>query len=337
MLKVHLELRENMDIISYKKKIFEIKTEKEFNNLALTLFQYQYFYNPIYKQYIDLNNIQIGHIKTYHQIPCLPIELFRNKKIITKNKKSETIFISSGTTSNQKSKHYIGDLELYKRTILNGFNMFFGNPSDYVFFCLIPDFNKNPHSSLSFMCSELIAISKHRDSGFFLEKKEELINNIKQCQQKKIKFILFGLSFEVLDFAKKSNLTLEGGVVIQTGGTKKKHKHIIREELNEKLKSIFRVDTIYSEYGMAELLSQSYSKKDFFQPPPWKKILIRDKTNPMNIIGENKRGCINVIDLANIHSCGFIATNDLGQINTSGFDIIGRAQNATQKGCSLMT
>ena len=326
-----------MDTLSYKKKIFEIKTEKDFNSLSLTLFKYQYIHNPIYKQYIDLNGIQVNNINTYHQIPCLPIELFRNKKIITKNKNSETVFISSGTTSNKKSKHYIGDLEIYKRSILSGFDFFFGNPTDYVFFCLIPDFKTNPNSSLSFMSSQLITASKNDKSGFYIGKRKELIKNIKQSQQEKKKFILFGLCFEILEFAKTSNLMLDGGVVIQTGGNKRKQEYIIQEELNEKLKSIFGIDTICSEYGMAELLSQSYYKKDYFKSPPWKKILIRDKTNPMKIIEDNKRGCINVIDLANIHSCGFIATNDLGQINSHGFNIIGRAQNATQKGCSLMT
>jgi len=326
-----------MDIASYTKKIFEIKTEKDFNNLALTLFKYQYIHNPIYKQYISLNGIQVDSIKKYNQIPCLPIELFRNKKIITKKRNSETVFISSGTTSEKKSKHYIGDLNIYEKSILNGFNLFFGDPTDYVFFCLIPDFNENPNSSLAFMCSQLINVSKNGKSGFYLQKRRKLIQNIKQCQQEKKKFILFGLSFEILDFAEKSNLMLDGGIVIQTGGNKRNQRQLIQEELNEKLKSIFCIDNICSEYGMAELLSQSYYQKDRFQSPPWKKILIRDKTNPMRIIGENKRGCINVIDLANIYSCGFIATNDLGQINSDGFNIIGRAQNATQKGCSLMT
>jgi len=326
-----------MDITSYKKKIFKIKTDDEFNVFALNLFEYQYHHNPIYRKYVDLNHIPIGSINKYQDIPFLPIELFRNNKIITANKASETTFISSGTTSLEKSKHHIGDLEIYRKSLLNCFHFFFGDPGNYVFFCLIPEFEKNPHSSLSFMCSQLIEASNSSKSGFYIKNTQELIIHIKQCQKEKKKFILFGLSFEILDFSEKNNILLNGGIVIETGGNKRKQEHIPQEELHKRLKYRFGLDTICSEYGMAELLSQSYYKNDFFQSPPWKKILIRDKTQPFKIIAPNKRGCINIIDLANIYSCGFIASNDLGYITDNGFKIIGRAQNATQKGCSLMT
>tara|TARA_B100000530_G_scaffold88234_1_gene53635 strand:- start:700 stop:1680 length:981 start_codon:yes stop_codon:yes gene_type:complete len=326
-----------MDIPHYTKKIFEIKTEDEFNNLSLRLFNYQYHNNSIYKQYIDLNNINIANITHYLEIPFLPIELFRTHKIILDNKKIDTFFMSSGTTNYEKSRHYISDISIYKESILKSFKLFVGNPKDFVFFCLVPDFPNHPNSSLSFMCNELIEISGDSSSGFYLRKDRDLSFEIKECQNNNKKFIILGLSFEILSFAENNNINLSGGYVIQTGGTKKKDQHMIQEDLHNKLKNLLKIEKVYSEYGMAELLSQSYYLDNCFQSPPWKKIIIRDKTNPFRIIQSNKRGCINIIDLANIYSCSFIATNDLGHVTETGFNILGRAQYATEKGCSLMT
>mgnify|MGYP001189352774 CR=1 FL=1 len=326
-----------MDITHYTKKIFEIKTEEEFNDLSLSIFNYQYNNNSIYKKYIDLNNININNITHYLEIPFLPIELFRTQKIILDNTKFDTFFMSSGTTNHEKSRHYISDISIYKKSILKSFELFIGDPKDFVFLCLVPDFKNHPNSSLSFMCNELIKISSDSASGFYLRKDEELSFQIKQCQNKNKRFILLGLSFEILSFAENSNINLNGGHVIQTGGTKKKEQHMIQEDLHNRLQNLFNIEKVYSEYGMAELLSQSYYIDNCFQSPPWKKIIIRDKTNPFKIIQSNKRGCINIIDLANIYSCGFIATNDLGYVNQTGFNILGRSQYATEKGCSLMT
>jgi len=326
-----------MNIKNYIKNIFKIKNEDEFNKFALSLFHYQYVNNKIYNQYINLIKSDVSNIKDYTHIPFLPIELFRTQKIISTVDTVQNIFISSGTTNNQRSKHHIVSLEIYKTSIFNCFHFFWGNPKEFVFFCLVPDLHNNPHSSLSFMCSELINCSNNSKSGFYLKNKKTLLSNIAECQKKKQKFILFGLGFEILKFANKNNIALNGGVVIETGGTKKNKKRIVREDLHRRLQSLLKVKNIYSEYGMAELLSQSYyMKDDCFQSPPWKKILIRDKTNPFKIIGNNNRGCINIIDLANIYSCGFIATNDLGHLNNSGFNIIGRSQNSVERGCNLM-
>ena len=327
-----------MDTQNYIKKIFEIKTESDFNNLALKVFQYQYQNNPIYNQYINLIGYNVDNITDYHQIPFIPIELFRTQIVTSIDKNPEIIFLSSGTTTDIKSKHHVMNLDIYKKSILNCFKLFFGDPKEFVFFCLVPNFKINKNSSLSFMCSELIIKSQNLKSGFYLNRSDELISNIKLCQKKKKKFILFGLSFEILNFAEESKITLNGGYVIQTGGTKKNTKYIIQEDLHDRLKSLFNTEHIYSEYGMAELLSQSYYLNNHcFESPPWKKILIRDKRNPLKIIHEKNRGCINIIDLANINSCSFVATNDLGCLTNTGFNVFGRAQNASARGCNLMT
>tara|TARA_B100000902_G_scaffold396419_1_gene457357 strand:- start:1042 stop:2019 length:978 start_codon:yes stop_codon:yes gene_type:complete len=322
--------------LNYLKNIFQIQTENQFNELALKLFTHQYKNNPVYSKYIHLLNYNIENIKEYTQIPFLPIEFFKSHKIILRDKKHETIFLSSGTTNNIQSKHYIVDLNIYRQSILNNFQIFFGSPNEFIFFCLTPDYKNYPNSSLSFMSNELIKKSGNNLSGFYLNKEDELLKKISKCQIEKRKFILFGLSFEILNFAEKHKPSLEGGIVIQTGGTKKNNKHLLQEELHLKLKLLFNIDSIYSEYGMAELLSQSYFIKDEFETPPWKKIIIRDKINPIKIEKKNKRGCINIIDLANIHTCAFIATNDFGYLTNNGFNIVGRAQNASERGCNLM-
>ena len=319
-----------------KNKIFEIKTSEEFNDIAIDLFEYQYNNNPVYNRYVNLCGFKTNNIQAYYEIPFLPIELFRTKKIITGSNPIETVFFSSGTTNKERSKHYIQNLDIYKKSIARSFQKFVGDPKEYSFLCLIPDFENNPNSSLAFMASELISLSQQNHSGFYLNREKKLISTIKLLEEKNKKFILFGLSFALLDFAEKYTLNLEKGIVIETGGTKKQKKHIVQQELHKKLKLLFNTTKVYSEYGMAELLSQSYHRDNCFESPPWKKIIIRDKTNPFKILKDKKRGCINIIDLANINSCSFIATNDVGYLNSSGFNIIGRSQNASERGCNLM-
>ena len=326
-----------MNIQKYIKKIFLINDEAKFNEYALQLFHYQYKENEIYNNYVNLIYNSISSIRTYHEIPFLPIELFRSKKIKTKHIKHQAIFHSSGTTKSEKSKHYIGDVDIYKKSILKNFKSSIGDPEEFVFFCLVPDFKKNPNSSLAFMCNELIIKSNHSKSGFYIGNEEEMKQAILNCQNKKEKFILFGLSFEILKFAKKHQLNLKKGLVIETGGSKKGDQNIIKDELHHQLKYYFKIKNIYSEYGMAELLSQSYyTQHNCFTSPPWKKILIRDKRNPLKINQNHARGSINVIDLANIYSCGFIATNDFGYTTKKGFNIVGRNMNANARGCNLM-
>ena len=327
-----------MNTQNYIKKIFSIDTESKFNDYALQLFHYQYKKIEIYNNYVNLICNNINEINTYYDIPFLPIELFRTKKIKAQNTKHQTIFHSSGTTNSEKSKHYIIDLEIYKKSIVTSFNSHIGKPENFVFFCLVPDSTKNPHSSLSFMCNEFIIKSKYSKSGFYIGHEDEMKSAILDCQNKKEKFIVFGLSIEILKFAEKYKLPLKNGLVIETGGAKKGSQNIIKEELYNRLKHLFKIKNIYSEYGMAELLSQSYcTESNYFKPPPWKKILIREKRNPLKINKNHTRGPINIIDLANVYSCGFIATNDFGYTTQKGFNIVGRNQNAIARGCNLMT
>ena len=326
-----------MEINNYIKNIFRIKNETDFNEYALKLYLYQSQHNPIYKKYLKL----IKHktpIKTYQKIPFLPIEFFKTKNIITSGKTPKITFLSSGTTTSIRAKHLVVDINIYKKSILNCFKLFFGNIKKYTILCLVPEFEDNQNSSLAFMCQELIQKSNKKSSGVFIKKYVKLKNTIQELERKKETYILFGLSMEILEFSKYCNIKLEYGTIIETGGNKRNTRKIIKEQLHQELKSNFNTQNICSEYGMAELLSQSYylHHNNGFQSPPWKKILIRDKTNPFKIIQDGKRGYINIIDLANIYSCGFIATNDLGDTQKSRFNILGRAQNATERGCNLM-
>tara|TARA_Y100000766_G_C18875059_1_gene590352 strand:+ start:111 stop:1094 length:984 start_codon:yes stop_codon:yes gene_type:complete len=326
-----------MDINNYIKNIFRIKGPDEFNDHAIQLFKYQYKCNNLYQKYINLLGYDVSKIKHYESIPFLPIDFFRTTKITTSQTNHQAVFFSSGSTNSMKSKHYVLNLEIYKESILSSFKLFFDHPNKFTILCMVPSFKENPNSSLAFMCNELIKKSQNEKSGFYLNKKNRLKNIILSCEKAKQKYILFGLSFELLQFAKESSIALENGIIIETGGTKKNQTRIIKETLHQQLKLHFKSANINSEYGMAELLSQSYClDNQIFYSPPWKKVLIRDKTNPLKIINDNQRGCINIIDLANIYSCGFIATNDLGYSYNGGFNIIGRNQNSTQRGCNLM-
>ena len=326
-----------MDTENYIKKIFKIVNDNDFNTLALELFLYQYKYNEVYQKYVNLIKYDVNKIAYYTDIPFLPIELFKTKKIISKYSDFNKVFHSSGTTVNIKSKHYIVDEKIYQDSIINSFKLFFGNPNKYVFLCLVPSTQEEPNSSLSYMCDELITASTKEESGFYLNQDKAIIDTIYKCKKKNQAIILIGLSFAILNFAENNKIDLNNEIVIETGGMKNKRASIVRPELHKRLKSLLNMNKIYSEYSMTELLSQSYfCNESYFKTPPWKKILIRDKNNPLRLNSNNNRGCINIIDLANLHTCGFIATNDLGIINKDGFDVLGRAQNASERGCNLM-
>ncbi len=326
-----------MNTKNYIKKIFQISTEAEFNLAALELFNYQYKYNTIYHQYVNMLSNNIKEIKQYSQIPFLPIDFFKSHDVIIKDTKPKAVFYSSGTTNNKKSKHYVVDLNIYKKSIISSFKLLIGDPKKFSILCLVPTLQNKPNSSLAYMCNELINLSGNEFSGFYISKKQELKSVIQKCEEIGQKFILFGLSSEILKFSKDNNALFKNGIIIETGGNKIHGEHIIREELHNRLAKKFGKDKIYSEYGMAELLSQSYYvNNNGFVCPPWKKILIRDKNNPLKILKTPQRGCINIIDLANIYSCGFIATNDAGNLKKNSFNIIGRIKNSTERGCNLM-
>tara|TARA_B100001250_G_scaffold13047_2_gene11417 strand:+ start:3400 stop:4368 length:969 start_codon:yes stop_codon:yes gene_type:complete len=317
-------------------KIFSIQKKEQFEKLALEMFDYQMKNNQTYAQYATLL-LKGNRPKNIIEIPFLPIHFFKTKKIICKERDVEQIFLSSGTLGEQ-SKHLISDIEIYKKSFTTSFNLFYGDTTQYCILSLLPNYREREGSSLIYMIDDLIKKSNNKNSGFYLNKYEKLAKMLTELEAKEQKTILFGVSYALLDLANQFPQKLKNTIIIETGGMKGKRKEMLKEELHNKLKSAFSLLKIHSEYGMTELLSQSYSKGDgIFQPPPWKRILIRDIKDPLSIIGDNKIGGINIIDLANIYSCPFIATEDIGKrFENTTFKISGRLDNSELRGCNLL-
>lgn len=317
-------------------KIMAIKSESDFEEMSLKLFDYQMENNLIYAPYAAL--ILKGKIPTnIYEIPFLPIDFFKQEQIICQGKGVEEVFLSSGTTGDQ-SRHLVSDLSIYQKSFTKSFELFYGEITDYCILSLLPNYREREGSSLIYMVDELIRKSEHEKSGFYLNDYEGLSETIAELEKKKQKTILIGVSYALLDLAENFPQILEYTTIIETGGTKGKRKEFLKEELHKILKNSFGLQNIHSEYGMTELLSQSYSKgKGIFKSPPWKKVLIRDTNDPLSIIGEHKTGGINIIDLANIYSCPFIATQDLGKTYDDGsFSVLGRFDNSDVRGCNLL-
>ena len=317
-------------------QIFNINSEQDFEKLTLEIFDFQMENNLIYAPYAAL--ILKGKIPTnIYEIPFLPIEFFKNQQLICNGQKIEEIFLSSGTTGDQ-SRHLVSDLSIYQKSFTKSFELFYGEITDYCILSLLPNYREREGSSLIYMVDELIRKSEHEKSGFYLNDYEGLSETIAELEKKKQKTILIGVSYALLDLAENFPQILEYTTIIETGGTKGKRKEFLKEELHKILKNSFGLQNIHSEYGMTELLSQSYSKgKGIFKSPPWKKVLIRDTNDPLSIIGEHKTGGINIIDLANIYSCPFIATQDLGKTYDDGsFSVLGRFDNSDVRGCNLL-
>ena len=319
-----------------QKEIFDIKNDAEFEMLALSIFDYQMESNSIYAPYAALilkgkapNNI--------FEIPFLPISFFKTEQIICQGRAVEEVFLSSGTTGDQ-SKHLVSDISLYRESYLKAFELFYGDITQYCILSLLPNYREREGSSLIYMVDDLISKSKHEQSGFYLNDYESLSMRLQKLEKEGQKTILFGVSYALLDLAEQFPQKLEHTLIIETGGTKGKRKEMLKEELHQNLKAAFSLDVIHSEYGMSELLSQSYSNGEgIFKSPPWKKVLIRDTNDPLSIIGDNKTGGINIIDLANIYSCPFIATQDLGKTFENGtFTVLGRFDNSDLRGCNLL-
>ncbi len=319
-----------------QKEIFDIKNDAEFEMLALSIFDYQMESNSIYAPYAALilkgkapNNI--------FEIPFLPISFFKTEQIICQGRAVEEVFLSSGTTGDQ-SKHLVSDISLYRESYLKAFELFYGDITQYCILSLLPNYREREGSSLIYMVDDLISKSKHEQSGFYLNDYESLSMRLQKLEKEGQKTILFGVSYALLDLAEQFPQKLEHTLIIETGGTKGKRKEMLKEELHQNLKAAFSLEVIHSEYGMSELLSQSYSNGEgIFKSPPWKKVLIRDTNDPLSIIGDNKTGGINVIDLANIYSCPFIATQDLGKTFEDGtFIVLGRFDNSDLRGCNLL-
>lgn len=320
-------------------QIFNIAHPEEFENLALQVFQYQLEQNEVYCAFVSKVTKNIDEIKHSWQIPFIPIELFKSHEVVCGSiYKPEIVFTSSGTSGQQTSRHIVKDLLLYENSFAKSFELFFEKPEQYIILALLPSYLEREGSSLIYMTERLIAKSKHPESGFYLDEYEKLQLLLNQLKKENKKVLLLGVTYALLDLAEKYLINFPDLIVMETGGMKGKRKEMVREELHETLKKGFGVNKIYSEYGMTELLSQAYSKSEgVFQTPPWMKVLIRDTNDPLSLLPEGKTGGINVIDLANIHSCSFIATQDLGKVQQDGtFEVLGRFDNSDVRGCNLM-
>ena len=320
-------------------RIFNIKDQSTFLDAALEVFNYQYDNNTIYLAFIKALGKNRDSVKTFEDIPFLPVEFFRNHKIVTGDLPVEVIFESSGTTGVVPGKHFVNDLSLYEESFLKAFRLFYGDPREYAILALLPSYTEREGSSLVYMADKLIKLSRNAHSGFYKGNNEGLIQKIKDVKKKRQKIFLLGVSFALLDLAEECSPDLSGIIVMETGGMKGRRKEITRQELHSVLKSKLNVSSIHSEFGMTELMSQAYSKANgIFYSPPWMKVVLRDPQDPLSLFTEtNKTGGINIIDLANINSCSFISTGDLGRIHDDGgFEVLGRFDNSDIRGCNLM-
>jgi len=326
------------DDMSFKKKIFDIKSHSEFQKLALTVFKYQFENNRVYRSFCDLLYKHPSDVTNIQQIPFLPIQFFKSHTVIANSDTIDITFSSSGTTGAVTSKHHISDVVLYQKSYLNGFTHFYGKIEDYTILALLPSYLERQDSSLIYMIDDLIKRSKHSESGFFLDNHQKLAEKLKFLDKNGQKVLLIGVSFALLDLIEKQSFNLKNTIIMETGGMKGRRKELIRNELHNMLSKGFDVSTIHSEYGMTELLSQAYSSGNgIFRTPPWMQVLVRDTEDPLTILPHQKTGGINIVDLANINSCSFIATQDLGKTYADGaFEILGRFDNSDIRGCNLL-
>lgn len=322
----------------FEKKIFSISSISEFENLALDIFFFQSQKCDVYKRYIELIDVDPKKVSAVEHIPFLPVQLFKNQRIIADGRAPDIVFSSSSTTGINPSKHYVASVDLYEKSFLAAFNKFYGAPSKFVILSLLPSYLEREGSSLVYMANKLMSVSGNRLNGFYLYNHSDLFDTLILLKNQSVPTILLGVSFALLDFVKEYKLDFPNLIVIETGGMKGRGEELNRETIHTFLKNGFGVEKIHSEYGMTELLSQSYSLGDgLFQSPPWKQIYIRDLQNPFKLLPNSIKGGVNIIDLANIYSCSFIETEDLGiKEAENSFRILGRISNSELRGCNLL-
>lgn len=322
------------------KRIFDFNISA-FDMLALEIFRFQYAHNEIYRRFVDIRNVNPADIQKVERIPFLPITFFKSHRVQTTEFEPSCIFESSGTTQSVNSKHYIKDAGLYTENFIKGFEQFYGNTRDWCILGLLPSYLERSNSSLVMMVDELIRRSGHAKSGFYVHQYGELAECLNVLERQQQKTLLIGVTFALLDFAEAYPLELKCTTVMETGGMKGRRAEIIRAEVHDQLKAAFKVSKIHSEYGMTELLSQAYSGGDgIFCTTDRMKVLLRSEDDPYRILKQGDKeqhGIINVIDLANLYSCSFIATDDSGRLYPDGsFEVLGRVDNSDIRGCSLM-
>ena len=321
-----------------EERIFQINDKASFEKCSLEVFQFQYEQNPVYRKFCEHLKRNPGNVGSIEDIPFLPIEFFKSHDIFCRDLPAEITFTSSGTTGMTPSRHLVPKLDIYEQSFRKAFELFYGNPSDYTILALLPSYLERTGSSLIYMADDLIRSSGNTESGFYLNDLNSLSAKLKKLDKAGKKTLLIGVSFALLDLVEKQDFQLNHCTIMETGGMKGRRKELIRAELHEILKKGFGVSEIHSEYGMTELLSQAYSKGDgLFDCPPWMDILIRDPEDALTLNALGKSGGINVIDLANLYSCSFIATQDLGKKFKNGkTEILGRFDNSDIRGCNLM-
>ena len=318
--------------------IFAIASKKEFEKITLKVFRFQYENNKIYNSFCNYLGKSPSNVKQISDIPFLPIQFFKSEKIVSSTNEPKVVFTSSGTTGIITSKHFVTDVSVYENSYNKAFALFYGNIENYCVLALLPSYLEREGSSLIYMVEDLIKSSSHKDSGFYLNNLEQLSNKIIELENQDQNIILIGVTYALLDLIEYKKFQLKNTIIMETGGMKGKRKEIIREELHQTLCDGFGVNAIHSEYGMTELLSQAYSLGNgIFECPIWMDVLIRDTEDALSYVEVGKTGGINVIDLANINSCSFIATQDLGKkYENKTFEVLGRFDNSDIRGCNLM-
>ncbi|PYF73959.1 acyl-protein synthetase LuxE [Pedobacter nutrimenti] len=324
--------------VNLTQQIFSISSAANFSDTALQIFRHQAENCSVYKAYIQNLRISPTEIHQVQDIPYLPISFFKSHQVLSAPRQPEVVFSSSGTTGMVQSRHLVTDVKVYEDSFNKAFELFYGKIENSCLLALLPSYLEREGSSLIYMVDALLRQSKHPDSGYFLHNHNDLYQRLKKLQTTGQKTILIGVTYALLDFIEQYQLDFPELVVMETGGMKGKRKEMVREELHQELKAGFGVPAIHSEYGMTELLSQGYSYGEgIFNCPPWMKIVLRDTNDPLSLLQNQQSGGINVIDLANINSCSFIATQDLGKVYPDGsFEVLGRFDNADIRGCNLL-
>jgi phenylacetate-coenzyme A ligase PaaK-like adenylate-forming protein len=325
-------------VVNIEEQIFNISTGAQFNEAALAIFQHQAVNCAVYKSFLFHLKVDPSKVAAVEEIPFLPISFFKSQDVLSSVDPVEVIFSSSGTTGQSQSKHLVTDVGIYEQSFNKAFELFYGKANDACILALLPSYQEREGSSLIYMVDSLIAQSGHPDSGYFLNNNEGLYETLMRLKEQNQRTILIGVTYALLDFIESFQLQFPDLIVMETGGMKGKRKEMVRDELHELLTAGFGVKSIHSEYGMTELLSQGYSYgAGIFNCPPWMKIMLRDTNDPLSLLNNKQSGGINVIDLANVNSCSFIATQDLGKIYPDGsFEVLGRFDNADIRGCNLL-
>jgi hypothetical protein len=319
-------------------QVFSISDTADFIQTALSVFRLQYYNNSIYHAYCNLLKSTPDTINDLSQIPFLPISFFKTHTVVTTSFEPAVTFESSGTTGIATSRHYIKDIKLYERSFRTAFQHFYGPVEQYCVLGLLPSYLERSSSSLVYMVNDLIEKSNHPQSGFYLYDYQSLADTLEKLEAAGQKTLLIGVTYALLDFAEQYPMPLQHTLVMETGGMKGRKKELLRSEVHAQLKKSFALPQIHSEYGMTELLSQAYAMEEgYFKTPAWMKILIREEDDPLSSDTNSTSGGINIIDLANLYSCAFIATEDIGRLHPDGyFEVLGRLDNADVRGCSLL-